>query len=218
MAVFVALFAVALAPPPHDYAHLEAVLQAKDEQIAALTSQLAWRGPEKKPAEPVAQVALGAKPAAPRAELAGAPQVGLDHYISAANFKVEVDGHQVENSKIVSVKGIVSESEDLNITHGDDRYIMHQPGRAFFHEVELTRVYNQVDAFYLWRLQIEQGVVARKTVTVSALLPDKLTVARKMLLHECYPRRWAFPEFDAANTGPAIEKITLSCSWFTAGK
>ena len=111
MAVFVALFAVALAPPPHDYAHLEAVLQAKDEQIAALTSQLAWRGPEKKPAEPVAQVALGAKPAAPRAELAGAPQVGLDHYISAANFKVEVDGLEIENSKIVGVSGIVSESE-----------------------------------------------------------------------------------------------------------
>ena len=202
---------LALGAPIRD-SYLEALLQAKDEKIAALTSRLSEAGASHESAPPAALA-----PAHP-AELGGAPQYGLDNYISAANFKVEVDGHQVENSKIVSVKGIVSESEDLNITHGDDRYIMHQPGRAFFHEVELTRVYNQVDAFYLWRLQIEQGVVARKTVTVSALLPDKLTVARKMLLHECYPRRWAFPEFDAANTGPAIEKITLSCSWFTAGK
>ncbi|MFT5684279.1 MAG: hypothetical protein ACI8RZ_005220, partial [Myxococcota bacterium] len=45
--------------------------------------------------------------------MAGAPQYGLDQYIGAFNFKVEIDGVPVENSKFISVSGVVSTSETM---------------------------------------------------------------------------------------------------------
>ena len=54
----------------------------------------------------------------------GAPQYGLDNYIGAFNFKVEIDGVTVENSKFVNVSGVVSTSETMEFMQGDDRYIM----------------------------------------------------------------------------------------------
>ena len=92
----------------------------------------------------------------------GAPQFGLDNYIGAFNFKVTIDGIEVENSKFVSVSGVVSTSETMESMHGDDRFVMKQPGRAMFEDIELKRVYQQVDSFYAWREQIERGKIERK--------------------------------------------------------
>ena len=56
--------------------------------------------------------------------MAGAPQFGLDRYIGAFNFKVEIDGVAVENTKFISVSGVVSTSETMEFMHGDDRYLI----------------------------------------------------------------------------------------------
>ena len=107
----------------------------------------------------------------------GAPQFGLDNYIGAFNFKVTIDEIEVENSKFISVSGVVSSSETMEFMHGDDRYVMKQPGRASFEDIELKRVYQQVDAFYEWRVQIENGNIQRKNVTISLMLPEKVVGA-----------------------------------------
>ena len=73
--------------------------------------------------------------------------------------------------------------------HGDDRFVMKQPGRAMFEDIELKRVYQQVDSFYAWREQIERGKIERKLVTVSLLLPDMETVIRTMSIHDAYPSK-----------------------------
>ena len=166
--------------------------------------------------------------------LAGAPQYGLDQYLSQGNFKVEVDGMEIENTKFVRVAGINSESEVLEVTQGDDKHKMFQPGKTSFGKVELTRVYNQVDHFYRWRKNIERGTVERRNVVVHMMLPDHETTARKIMLHECFPSKWEFPELFAGTVGApasshgtgqslgtseppavALEKSTLTCSWVT---
>ncbi len=166
--------------------------------------------------------------------LAGAPQYGLDQYLSQGNFKVEVDGMEIENTKFVRVAGINSESEVLEVTQGDDKHKMYQPGKTSFGKVEMTRVYNQVDHFYRWRKAIEAGTVERRNVVVHMMLPDHETTARKIMLHECFPSKWEFPELFAGTLGApssshesgqsqetseppavALEKITLTCSWVT---
>jgi hypothetical protein len=73
--------------------------------------------------------------------MAGAPQFGLDRYVGAFNFKVEIDGVPVENSKFVSVSGVVLIFEIMEFMYGDDCYLMKQPGCAFFEDIELKRVY-----------------------------------------------------------------------------
>ena len=147
----------------------------------------------------------------------GAPQFGLDNYIGAFNFKVTIDGVEVENSKFVSVSGIVSTSETMEFMQGDDRFVMKQPGRAMFEDVELKRVYQQVDSFYQWREYIERGIVDRKLVTVSLLLPDMETIVRTMSIHDSYPSKWELPPMDASSSEAAIETITLTCSHVTQG-
>ena len=43
----------------------------------------------------------------------GAPQYGLDNYIGAFSFKVEIDNIEVENAKFLSVSGVVSTLETM---------------------------------------------------------------------------------------------------------
>jgi phage tail-like protein len=147
--------------------------------------------------------------------MAGAPQYGLDRYIGAFNFKVEIDGVPVENSKFTAVSGVVSTSETMEFMQGDDRYIMKQPGRASFEDVEMKRVYQQVDSFYMWREEIEKGNIVRKQIQVYLMLPDMVTTVRQMTIHEGYPSKWELPGMDASSTEVAIETITLTCSWVT---
>ncbi|MFT5682950.1 MAG: phage tail-like protein [Myxococcota bacterium] len=147
--------------------------------------------------------------------MAGAPQYGLDQYIGAFNFKVEIDGVPVENSKFISVSGVVSTSETMEFMHGDDRYLMKQPGRSSFEDIELKRVYQQVDSFYMWREEIEKGNVQRKQVQVYLMLPDMISTVRQMTIHECYPSKWELPPMDASSTEVAVETITMTCSWVT---
>jgi phage tail-like protein len=147
----------------------------------------------------------------------GAPQFGLDNYIGAFNFKVTIDGVEVENSKFVSVSGIVSTSETMEFMQGDDRFVMKQPGRAMFEDIELKRVYQQVDSFYQWREYIERGIVDRKLITVSLMLPDMETIVRTMSIHDAYPSKWELPPMDASSSEAAIETITITCSHVTQG-
>jgi phage tail-like protein len=147
----------------------------------------------------------------------GAPQFGLDNYIGAFNFKVTIDGVEVENSKFVSVSGIVSTSDTMEFMQGDDRFVMKQPGRAMFEDIELKRVYQQVDSFYQWREYIERGIVDRKLITVSLMLPDMETIVRTMSIHDAYPSKWELPPMDASSSEAAIETITITCSHVTQG-
>jgi phage tail-like protein len=147
----------------------------------------------------------------------GAPQYGLDNYIGAFNFKVSIDEIEVENSKFISVSGVVSSSETMEFMHGDDRYVMKQPGRASFEDIELKRIYQQVDAFYEWRVQIENGNIQRKNVTISLMLPDMSTVVRTMTIMDCYPSKWELPPMDASSSEAAVETITLTCSHVIQG-
>ena len=145
--------------------------------------------------------------------MAGAPQYGLDRYLGAFHVKVENAGVPVEHSKFISVSGVVSTSETMEFMHGDDRYLMKQPGRASFEDIELKRVYQQVDSFYMWREEIEKGNVQRKQVQVYLMLPDMITTVRQMTIHECYPSKWELPPMDASSTEVAVETITRTCSW-----
>jgi phage tail-like protein len=147
----------------------------------------------------------------------GRPQFGLDSYIGAFNFKVTIDGVEVQNAKFTSVSGVVSTSETMEFMHGDDRYVMKQPGRAMFEDIELKRIYQQVDAFYEWRLKIENGNIERKLVTVSLMLPDMNSVIRTMMIHDAYPSKWELPPMDASSSEAAVETITLTCSHVTQG-
>ena len=133
----------------------------------------------------------------------------LDKYVGAFNFRVSIDGIPQENSKILTVSGVGSESKLVD----DDsigRVPLHGGGQITLSEVEITRVYQGYDQFYNWRMMIEEGEDALRSVSIELLLPDLNTVARKVILHNCWPHKWQLPNLDASSTAPAVETISLA--------
>ena len=121
----------------------------------------------------------------------------LDKYTGQFNFRIKVDGVDMEKMKVVSVQSVQTESDLIEFQLGHERYIRKMPGRNKFAEIEITRIYQGYDHFYNWRLMIEEGIDLCKDVTVDILSPDLQTVVRSMKLQNCWPTRWQLPNLDA---------------------
>lgn len=138
------------------------------------------------------------------------PEMEIDNYIGAWNFRVKIDEITGDvNQGFVRVSGVVSQSEPMEFMHGVDPYIRKSPGRSSFEDMTLERVYNGVDAFYEWRLAIENGEVTRRDVTIELLKTDGSPV-RTMKCINAYPSRWELPEMDTTGSSGALERITLT--------
>jgi phage tail-like protein len=133
-------------------------------------------------------------------------------------FEVLVAGLTTENvnQAFTRVSGIVSQSEMMEFMQGTDPYVRKSPGRVSFEDISLERVWNGSDAFYDWRLAIEQG--GTQTRDVSIIMKTRgLKEVRVMTLVEAWPSRWELPELDASGAGTATERITLTVLNVTEG-
>lgn len=138
------------------------------------------------------------------------PEMEVDNYIGAWNFRVKIDEVTGDvNQGFTRVSGVVSQSEPMEFMHGVDPYVRKAPGRSNFEDMTLERVYNGTDAFYEWRLAIEDGSITRRDVTIEMLKPDG-TPVRTMKCINAYPSRWELPEMDTSGSSGAIERITLT--------
>jgi phage tail-like protein len=135
--------------------------------------------------------------------------IQTDNYVGSHNFQIAIDGMEMLNTEFVSVSGVVSTSEEVEFHHGVDPYVRKTAGRVSYEPVVMERVYKGVDDFYRWRLEVENGVVSRKNVTVT-LLDSAFNPKRAMTLEMAWPSKWEMPDMDANQSGPAIERITLS--------
>ena len=70
-----------------------------------------------------------------REKTMGAPQFGLDNYIGAFNFKVTIDGIEVEKFLSFPFQVLYLLLKQWNLMHGDDRFVMKQPGRSMFEDI-----------------------------------------------------------------------------------
>src|SRR5688572_19235174 len=95
--------------------------------------------------------------------------LATDNYVGTHNFQIKIDDMDVVNTEFVSVSGVVSESEEIEFMHGTDPYIRRRPGRVSYEPIVLERVYKGVDEFYGWRLEVENGNIERRNVTVTMM-------------------------------------------------
>ncbi len=138
------------------------------------------------------------------------PEMEVDNYIGAWNFRVKIDDVTGDvNQGFTRVSGVVSTSEPMEFMHGVDPYVRKAPGRSSFEDVQMERIYNGLDAFYEWRLAIEEGDVVRRDITIEMLKPSG-DVVRTMKCINAYPSRWELPEMDTSGSSGAIERITLT--------
>ena len=131
-----------------------------------------------------------------------------DNYVGTHNFQVQVEGIAVVNTEFVSVSGVVSETERITFMNDVTGYAETEAGATLYEPVTLERVYKGVDDFYGWRLDVENGNVERRDVTITMMNAAFETV-RTMTLDSAWPSKWEMPDMDASSSGPAMERITL---------
>lgn len=132
-----------------------------------------------------------------------------DNYVGTHNFQVAIPGMDVLNTEFVSISGVVSTSEEIEFMHGTDPYVRKTAGRVTYEPITMERVYKGVDDFYAWRLEVENGNIERRDVTVT-MMNSAFQAVRAMTLEGAWPSKWEMPNMDANSSGPALERITLT--------
>lgn len=136
--------------------------------------------------------------------------LSTDSYVGAHNFQVVIDGMDAINTEFVSVAGLTSTTEVIDFAHGTDPYVRKTAGRVTYEDITMERVYKGVDAFYKWRLEVENGNIERRSITIT-LMNAAFEPVRSMVLDSAWPSGWVMPAMDASSSGPATESITLTC-------
>jgi phage tail-like protein len=113
---------------------------------------------------------------------AGSIFLETDNYIGNYQFVVQIDDINEVNQTFVRVSGVVSNTEAMEFMQGTDPYVRKGVGRTSWEEVTLERVYNGADEFYDWCIQIENGDISRRNVTV-CLLKLNGEQAREMTMY-----------------------------------
>ena len=130
------------------------------------------------------------------------------------NFLLEVSGITAAQKTIIggfkSMSGMDSETEVIEFKQGNDAVIRKKPGRTTFANIVLERGYTATDDLWRWRKNIEDGIIDRRSGTITCLDQDMTTIVSQYNFYEAWPAKWYVPEKDSDSSAMAIEKIELA--------
>jgi phage tail-like protein len=129
--------------------------------------------------------------------------------IGSYNFLVEIDG--LEQTAFTSVTGILSETEVLLHRSGNERTgtVRKLPGLSKYGNVTLKRGYTANHDIYQWRKQVVDGLIERRSVSISILNENREAVAR-FYLENAWPCKWEISQFNADGNEVMIETVELA--------
>ena len=137
-----------------------------------------------------------------------------EELFGAYNFLLEVTGI-TQDSKIIvggfkSVSGMDSETEVIEFKQGNDMVVRKKPGRTTYANIVLERGYTATDDLWLWRKNIEDGIIDRRSGSIIVLDQDGQSEVARYNFYEGWPAKWYVPDMDADNSSMAIEKIEIA--------
>ena len=137
-----------------------------------------------------------------------------EELFGAYNFLLEIQGIIGDTKVIIggfkSVSGMDSETEVIEFKQGNDKVVRKKPGRTTYSNIVLERGYTATDDLFKWRKNIEDGVIDRRSGTITVLDNDGETIVAQFNFYEAWPAKWTVPEVDSEKSGMAIEKIELA--------
>jgi len=96
------------------------------------------------------------------------------------NFLLEIQGITPDQRTIIggfkSMSGMDSETEVIEFKQGNDRVVRKKPGRTTYANIVLERGFTRSDDLWLWRKNIEDGLIDRRSGTITCLDQDLTTV------------------------------------------
>jgi len=130
------------------------------------------------------------------------------------NFLLEVSGITPDTKTIIggfkTMSGMDSETEVIEFKQGNDKVVRKKPGRTTYSNITLERGFTATDDLWTWRKNIEDGVIDRRSGTITVLDQDMTTIVAQYNFYEAWPCKWNVPELDSDSSSMAIEKIEIA--------
>lgn len=138
-----------------------------------------------------------------------------EELFGAYHFLLEVAGITQDMKTIIggfkSMSGMSSETEIVEFKQGMDKVVRKKPGRTTYSNIVLERGYTATDDLFKWRKNIEDGIIDRRSGTITVLDTDMESIVKQFNFFEAFPSKWYVPEMNAEQSAMAIEKIELAC-------
>lgn len=137
-----------------------------------------------------------------------------EELFGAYNFLLEIAGITGDTKTIIggfkSVSGMDSETEVIEFKQGNDIVVRKKPGRTTYNNIVLERGFTATDDLWKWRKNIEDGIIDRRSGTITILDQDMSTVVAQYNFYEGWPCKWFVPDMDSETSSMAIEKVELA--------
>jgi phage tail-like protein len=141
--------------------------------------------------------------------------VALDDAYAACRFYVQIDGQaQALFTELSGLQTeiVVQEYEEV----GNNGYIHRLPGRAKVGNITLKRGMTRSNDFLKWLLDVANGKITRRNVTV-VMYDTKREVLLRWNFLKAYPVKWSGPQFTAKSSDAAVESLELAHDGMTLG-
>jgi phage tail-like protein len=124
------------------------------------------------------------------------------------NFLVEIDG--VQRAGFSEVGGLNTETDVIDYREGSDLNlnVRKLTGLRKYTAVSLKRGYTQNTELWLWRKDIINGIVKRRTIDIVLRSEDQQEVLR-WRVKEGFISKWTGPVLNAKTNEVAIEEIEI---------
>ena len=130
-----------------------------------------------------------------------------DH-IGNYNFKIEIEG--VTSGAFKNVEGIESETEV--IAEGDSQEMdvdIKRPGRTKYANIVLKRGFTNSPELWMWRKQVIEGKVVRKSGSI-ILCDDDGSEIMRYNFSEAWPTKWKGFTLDGKGGDVVVEELELA--------
>jgi phage tail-like protein len=128
--------------------------------------------------------------------------------LTTHSFSVEIG--QIQHAMFSEFSGLQAEVEVLSYEEGGCNDFVHKlPGRTKFSNITLKRGVAYTDELWLWFMQVMNGAVMRKNVSVVLYNAAHKEVKRWNFVR-AYPVKWSGPAFKASENAISIETLELA--------
>jgi phage tail-like protein len=135
-------------------------------------------------------------------------QVRIDPYRNF-NFLVEIDG--IVQASFLECSGLNAATEVIEYREGGDNTTVRKlPGKTNYKDITLKWGLGVSGELWLWRLDVIQGTLNRKTGSIIVYDLDNRTEVARYTFTAAWPSQWDGPGFNARGNEVAVETLVLS--------
>jgi phage tail-like protein len=129
---------------------------------------------------------------------------------AAYRFYVQIEG--VPQAVFTELSGLQLETEVEEVVEGGNNGFVHKmPGRTKVGNITLKRGMTKSNELFKWYIDIAQGKISRRNVSVIMYDAAGEPVMR-WHFDKAYPVKWIGPQFSASSNTTAIETLELAHS------